>query len=155
MDVGQTAIAPATRHAAVSGLSDRLSYMLIEDGTLALAEASYGVIFSKDAIMHVADKEALYADFLRILRPGGSFVASDWYRGEAPVSDEMIAYVDSARLTLALDTLEGTGQTLRQVGIVDVETRDRTAWYRELAGDELLQAQGSDRANPRCGFDRS
>jgi SAM-dependent methyltransferase len=36
------------------------------------------VVFSKDAMVHIEDKAALYAEVLRVLKPGGRFTAADW-----------------------------------------------------------------------------
>jgi len=42
---------------------------------------TFDIVFSKDSIAHIADKEGLAADVFRLLRPGGWFVASDWLMG--------------------------------------------------------------------------
>ena len=36
---------------------------------------------SKDSMVQIPDKPAIYAEVLRVLRPGGRFIASDWLRG--------------------------------------------------------------------------
>ena len=145
-DIGKPAIDRAQDRAAASGLADRLSYILVESGPLPLADASFDVVFSKDAIMHVAGKRELYAEMLRVLRPGGALVIGDWYRGDLPYSAEMNAYVESASFTLALETLEETARALQALGFSDIGTRDRTAWYGELVHEELAQATGPDSA---------
>ena len=45
---------------------------------LPFAEESFDVVFSKDAIIHVADKRLLAAEIHRVLKSGGIFAASDW-----------------------------------------------------------------------------
>ncbi len=45
------------------------------------------MVFSKDAMVHIPDKEALFADIFRVLKPGGSVIAGDWMSStEAPFS---------------------------------------------------------------------
>lgn len=146
VDIGRPAIDRAKDRAAASGLADRLSYILVESGPLPLADASFDVVFSKDAIMHVANKRELYAEMLRVLRPGGRLVIGDWYRGDFPYSAEMNAYVESANFTLALETLEETARALRTAGFGDIGTCDRAVWYGALVQEELAQATGPDRA---------
>ena len=47
-------------------------------GPLPFADASFDIVFSKDALLHVPDKDALFAEIFRVLKPGGVFAASDW-----------------------------------------------------------------------------
>ena len=61
------------------------------------------IVFSKDAIIHIPDKETLFGDIWRVLKPGGWFTASDWLRkDEAPPSDEMCRYIEAEGLSFAM-----------------------------------------------------
>jgi SAM-dependent methyltransferase len=53
------------------GLSDRLTYKLVALGPLLFNRQDFDVVFSKDAVIHIEDKEPLLADIFRILQPGG------------------------------------------------------------------------------------
>jgi phosphoethanolamine N-methyltransferase len=145
IDVERPALDRAAARAESAGLTDRLSFQLVAPGPLPFAAAAFDVVFSKEAIIHVADKAALFAEVLRVLRPGGGFVVSDWFRSSAPFSEEMTAYVESGHLTFNMETLEATAETLRRIGFAQVTTRDRHAWYRERAHEELARAEGPDR----------
>jgi phosphoethanolamine N-methyltransferase len=145
IDVEQPALDRATARATAAGLAGRLSFQLVAPGPLPFADASFDVVFSKDSIIHVADKPALFAEVLRVLRPGGDFVVSDWFRGRAPFSEEMTTYVESGHLTFNMETLEATAEALRRIGFAQVTTRDRHAWYRERTHEELARAEGPDR----------
>ena len=59
-------------------MEERIDIQLVEPGPVPLADASQDVVFSKDAIVHIPDKETLARDAFRLLRSGGWFVASDW-----------------------------------------------------------------------------
>ena len=46
-------------------------------------------------MIHIPDKEALFADVFRTLRPGGLFIASDWMcRDDNPPPPEMEYYIE-------------------------------------------------------------
>jgi phosphoethanolamine N-methyltransferase len=105
IDVERPALDRAAARATAAGLTDRLSFQLVAPGPLPFAEASFDVVFSKDSIIHVADKAALFGEALRVLRPGGGFVVSDWFRGSTRFSEEMTAYVETGHLTFNMVTV--------------------------------------------------
>ena len=78
IDVVPDVIVLARALAEKKGLSDLVSFQLYTPGPLPFADSSFDVVFSKDAMVHVADKKSLYADVMRVLRPGGWLIASDW-----------------------------------------------------------------------------
>jgi SAM-dependent methyltransferase len=67
-----------------AGLAGRIRGVKVEPDGLPFAVASFDVVFSKDSLVQIPEKPALFADTLRALRPGGRFIASDWLlaRGE-------------------------------------------------------------------------
>ena len=80
---------------------------------------------------------------LRVLRPGGRFIASDWLRGgSGDYSPEMMEYFRLEGIAYNMVTLEESAAALRAAGFVDVEIRDRNAWYAELARKELSSMEG-------------
>ena len=143
VDVQQEFVDLATARAASAGLTDRVSYRLIEPGSLPFADASFDVVFSKDAIVHETDKEALYANALRVLRPGGHLLVGDWLRGEADALDAQVAaFVEFTGNEFTMVSLQQVGEIVARAGFVDVETEDRRAWYLGEATGELERLRG-------------
>ena len=147
IDVEQPVLDRATAHAAAAGLGGRVSYRLVAPGPFSLDDAAFDVVFSKDAMVHIADKPALYAEVMRVLRPGGTFVASDWLKDAGDPSPAVAAWLDTIGLTFHMETPEGSANALAGVGFVDVRMRDRTEWYRELARAEVARMR--DELRPR------
>ena len=58
-----------------------MTFQLVEPGPLPFADQSFDAVFTKDAIVHIPDKPPFYREVLRVLRPGGLFVGSDWLCG--------------------------------------------------------------------------
>ena len=82
IDVEAHLIDQSTARAESAGLEDQVRFKLVEPGPLPLDDESLDVVFSKDAIVHMPDKVAFYREALRVLRPGGLMVGSDWLRGD-------------------------------------------------------------------------
>lgn len=136
----------ARRLVAEAGLSDQIDIRLIDPGPLPLPNASQSIVFSKDSIMYIPDKEALAQDVFRVLRPGGWFVASDWLitQEQAP-SPEMEHYL-SKRLTAAsMASPLRYRHALEDAGLADIAFRNRNPWYLPRARKELARLLGPER----------
>jgi SAM-dependent methyltransferase len=110
---------------------------------LPFADRTFDMVFSKDALLHVPDKDALFAQIFRVLKPGGVFAASNWmiaHDGEP--SAEMKDYIAAEGLSFAMASPARYAQAMRRAGFTDVVTRDRNPWYRDVARRELEQLKG-------------
>jgi phosphoethanolamine N-methyltransferase len=144
IDVEQPLIERARRNIAAAGLAERIDLRLVEPGPLPFADDAFDVVFSKDSIIHIPDKAALYGEVLRVLRPGGLFVASDWLAGGGkPYSAPMRAWLDIVGITFDMETPENSAAALEAAGFVGVELRDRNDWYRQAVREEVALVSGA------------
>ncbi len=143
VDVEDGLVQAAASRAAAAALSDRLCFRTVEPGPLPFADGSFDVVFSKDAILHIADKEAFFREVYRVLRWGGLFVASDWMRSDDnPPSPAMERYVALEGLGFGLGSMARSRRALERTGFVGIETLDRHAWYQDLAYGEVERLSG-------------
>jgi phosphoethanolamine N-methyltransferase len=127
-----------------AGMTGRIRGVLVDCGPLPFDERTFDVVFSKDSLVQIPDKPAIFAEVLRVLRPGGRFIASDWLRGgAAEYSAEMLEFFRLEGIAYNMATLAESAQGLRAAGFEDVEIRDRHEWYLELAQRELEAMEGS------------
>ncbi|MCT2576641.1 MAG: methyltransferase domain-containing protein [Mesorhizobium sp.] len=142
-DVERPVIETAKRKAAAQGLQDRVSFVQGPPGPLPFTDASFDVVFSKDALLHVRDKDALFAEIFRVLKPGGVFAASNWmisHDGEP--SADMKTYLAAEGLSFAMASPARYAEAMRRAGFRDISVRDRNAWYSEVAREELARLKG-------------
>jgi phosphoethanolamine N-methyltransferase len=143
IDVDPVLLTQMDARIARAQLADRIKSLCVTPGPLPFESASFDVVFSKDAIVHIPDKAALYADIHRILRPGGRFIASDWLRGgTGAYSAEMMEYFRLEGVTYNMATLDQCAAAVKRAGFVNVEVRDRNEWYFGLAQRELDSMEG-------------
>ncbi|RJG43795.1 methyltransferase domain-containing protein [Mesorhizobium sp. DCY119] len=142
-DVEEPVIAVATKRAAERGLSARTKFVQAPPGALPFADASFDMVFSKDALLHVPDKHALFAEIFRVLKPGGVFAASNWMIGhDGEPSPEMKAYIAAEGLSFTMRSPAHYRKAMEDAGFRDIAVTDRNPWYREVARGELARLKG-------------
>ena len=158
IDIDPALLEHARRRIVHAGLADRIRALAVTPGALPFAAASFDVVFSKDSMVQIPDKPAMFAEILRVLRPGGRFIASDWLRGgEGEYSAEMQEFFRLEGIAYNMATLAGSAAAMRSAGFTDIEIRDRHDWYAPLARRELENMEGPlhDRILERIGAERT
>lgn len=143
IDVEPQLIAEARALALAEGLEDRLRFDLVEPGPLPYAVNSFDAVFSKDAMVHIPDKAGLFAEVMRVLKPGGVFVAADWlWRENAAESPSVKAWMAAVPLTFAFTTLAEAKQALHAAGFDAVSLRDCRAELQASNRREMEALEG-------------
>lgn len=142
-DVEPALLDRARQRVAKSGMADRIEFRLVEPGPLEWPDSSFDIVFSKDSMVHIPDKDAMFREILRVLRPGGVLAASDWLCGEnAATSPEWVRFRELGHLSLSVATARETELAMQSAGFSQVSTRDRNAWYALIAEKEVDQLEG-------------
>lgn len=143
IDIEPQLLERASKLAVEAGVSGQIEYRLVAPGPLPFEDNSFDVVFSKDALIHIPDKKALYAQIMRVLKPGAAFAASDWLSGDNAAGDEAFQqYISLTELDFTMATAEQTAEVMREAGFENVQTNDRNAWYARLSKHELAQVEG-------------
>ncbi len=147
IDVEHPVVSAARARIDASGLSDRVDIQLVEPGPLPFEDSRFDVVFSKDAIVHIADKHLLAESVFRVLVPDGWFVASDWLIGhDGEPSADMQHYLRLEDLGFGMASPEMYSNALASAGFVDVKLTSRNRWYAQLARDERGRLAGPQRS---------
>lgn len=143
VDVEDTVLDHARRLVHAAGFDDRIGCLKVVPGPLPFPPETFDIVFSKDSIVHIADKHALMAEVFRVLKRGGWFVASDWLIGhDGDPSPEMAAYIKSEGLDFGMASPARYRDAMERAGFTNVQVTSRNAWYREVAKQELARLQG-------------
>ncbi|XP_068596626.1 phosphoethanolamine methyltransferase [Brachionichthys hirsutus] len=102
-------------------------------------EGSFDVIYSRDTILHIPDKLALFKRFHSWLNPGGQLLISDYCCGEKPWTAVFEDYVKQRGYVLY--TPSQYGKFLEEAGFCRVRAEDRTAQFIQVIETELQSAE--------------
>jgi len=142
VDVEPPVLEAGRERVVAAGLDAKITQQLIEPGPLPFGDGTFDLVFSKDSIVHVPDKPALFAECMRVLKPGGWLAMSDWFRSTEPYTPEMSRYADHGPLKFALAPLGAAHDALFAAGFVEVATRDRHDWFTIQTRRELDWMRG-------------
>lgn len=146
IDVDSRLVAQASALSRREGLAGRITFQAVEPGPLPFAGESFDVVFSKDAMIHIQDKAALYAEVLRVLKPGGHFIASDWLFAEGAAADPAIrAWLADHPLRFVLTTTTEAREALERAGFADPRVIDRRRFLEDLNRREVAMLEGAGR----------
>ncbi len=132
IDIEEDLIRRCDKLAQSEGVGELVDFRCVSPGPLPIADGSVDVVFSKDSIIHIADKNALAVEIERVLKPGGWFAASDWLAGyEAEPSAEMRDYITAEGLDFELASATAYSTALAAAGFDNIAIDDRNEWARK------------------------
>merc|ERR1739844_725789 len=97
--------------------------------------------YSRDVILHIKDKAALFEKFFKWLKPGGIVIISDYCCGDGEPSERLQEYV--AQRGYHLLTPAEYGKVLESCGFADVVAKDSTDRFVEVLTSELTRTKAS------------
>ncbi len=142
MDVSEPLIALAKANVDAAGLSDRVDLRHCEPGPLPLDDTTLDVVFSKDSLIHVADKDAAFRDYCRMLKPGDWLAMSDWMCSPEPYSKDMEYWLEMEGMSFHMWPHNFYNGALEAAGFTEIEVVDTSADYRSLCDAEYAQMKG-------------
>lgn len=129
-----------------AGLARRIRFDLVEPGPLAFAGQSFDLVFSKDAMVHIPDKASLYGEVLRVLKPGGWFIAADWlWKEGAETSPPVTAWLSKGPLKFVFTTPAEAADALRAAGFASVSITDCRTALQASNREEIAALEGPAR----------
>ena len=143
IDVEPRLIEEARALVRSAGLEAKVRFDLVEPGPLPFADESFDAAFSKDAMVHIPDKPALFAEVMRVLKPGGHFIAADWlWKEGAESSPSVKAWMAAIPLTFAFTTLPQAEEALARAGFTNLRIRDCRAALQASNRREMEALEG-------------
>jgi len=139
LSTNMVSIADGYRAQSAAGVKFRVQFHVEDATTMEYPRDFFDVIYSRDTILHIADKEALFRKFFSALKPGGVLLITDYCRGEGEGSQAFKEYVKQRGYNLL--TVPEYGATLQRAGFSDVEAVDNTKYFIQILKDEMERFQ--------------
>ena len=122
------------------GYADRINFRCIEPGPLPVEDSCIDHFYTSGVLCHIQDKQSLFSDVFRVLKPGGMLLGYDWF--VVQLNAAIDAWMQAAGIHLHTTRLQAHVNTMRAVGFEEVNSEDATEWYIEQAANELEKLQG-------------
>lgn len=142
IDIDAASVAAARQESTRRGLQESTVFQHVSPGPLSFPDGHFDVVFSKDSIVDLPEKEPIFSELFRVVRTGGRAVISDWFRGSEPYTEEMRAWATTGDETYEMDTIGNAAEYLSAAGFTEIEMDDRNDWYCQLARDEYERLKG-------------
>ena len=154
IDVESRSIEQANSAVEAAGLSERISFKVVEPGPIPAANESFDIVFLKDVFCHLADKNPLFSDIHRVLRRGGILAFSAWTTGIATTPEDAATPRVVRRpdgLVLYFEPLAHYVTGLESSGFSSVVTTQHSAILLERTRRELDTVRGLQQQYPDSG----
>ncbi|KAM7479643.1 hypothetical protein LguiA_027856 [Lonicera macranthoides] len=102
-------------------------------------DSTFDVIYSRDTILHIQDKPALFKSFYKWLKPGGKVLISDYCRRAGTPSPEFAEYIKQRGYDL--HDVQAYEQMLKDAGFDQVRAEDRTDQFMKVLQKELNKVE--------------
>src|SRR5215469_6041507 len=137
IDLEAAAIRVAQAWVRKRGLTDRVTFAVADASRpLDFAPQSFDAIICIDAISHFPDRQAVLAEWSRLLKPGGSAIYTDPLVMTGPLSSREIAIRSSHGLVLYMP-FSSNERAIAAAGLSLVHVEDRTENLARFAAGRL------------------
>ena len=134
VDLSHEMLEAAGARARAAGVAG-VSFVRGDITWLEFRAGCFDVVWSRDSLLHVADKPALFARLRRSLAPAGQVLITDYARSPAEPARGFAEYVAASGYHL-LD-LDSYGAALAAAGFDGVVVEDRTEQFAAILQSEM------------------
>jgi len=142
VDIEPDLIERSNRRARRMGVEDGARFVLVQPGPLPFEDDAFDVAITGGALTQIAGKAEIFAEVLRVIRPGGALRSYEWTTNASEPSADMLYFFEMEGLTYALETPETYERLLLEAGFTDVRIVDDTPWYRRQVREEYERMRG-------------
>jgi phosphoethanolamine N-methyltransferase len=142
IDLEEHLIERARKRARELGLDRQTEFLVVQPGPLPFPGETFDIVLSSGAFTQIAEKQTVFEECRRVLKPGGVLTSYDWMKSEGEYSKDMLYFFELEGLTYSMDTPDNHRTILQDSGFTDIEIVDASDWYRRQVRREYEQLRG-------------
>jgi len=124
VNISPDQVAFANRLRELNGLDERVQFFVSDYSSSLLDSGGYDYVFGVESICHAIDKDKVYEEAFRLLRPGGVFAMMDYTEEREPATKSETELLDDFRIGWAIETyIQDHLASLSNVGFRNVSER--------------------------------
>ncbi len=119
--------ARANEKAQAAGVAERARFHQLDALSTGYPDESFGVVWAVESLMHIADREAFFAESMRMLTPGGTLAVATWSVRDGELDDderELVRQILVHQVMPDFSSLEEHVRLARAAGFTDVAMVD-------------------------------
>lgn len=116
-------------------------HQVADDFDYPFPDNSFDIVFSKEVLLHIADKASLCKELFRVVKPGGKIIILDWLVVGHELGPQITLMMKMDGLDLKMATLEEYKITLREAGfdiVSEVCANERYVGYTQNNIDWII-----------------
>ncbi|GGY02616.1 SAM-dependent methyltransferase [Streptomyces hiroshimensis] len=155
ISVSRGQVARATALAGAAGLSGRVEFRYADAMQLPFEDNSFDAVIAIESVFHMPDREQVFREIRRVLRPGGRLVLTDFFE-RAPIAAGMRSVMDRCLrdFIMTLARPEDYVPMLSRAGLRFTELLDITEQSVRRTFEQMSKARG-DGGELRTAFDEA
>ncbi|XP_062521240.1 uncharacterized protein LOC134196183 [Corticium candelabrum] len=118
-------------------LFDKVQFEICDVTVREFLPETFDVVYTRDTLLHIADKPTLFKKFLSWLKPGGRLLITDYCCGTDPWTPDFAEYVKHRGYHL-LD-VRSYGKIIEEAGFTKVVAEDKTSMFVSVLTEELTK----------------
>jgi phosphoethanolamine N-methyltransferase len=126
--------------AAEMGYAGQVEFRCVKPGPLPVEDNSFDYFYTSGVVCHIENKQSLFEDVFRVLKPGGWLLGYDWFAVQPNAAID--AWMQAANLHIYNSSLQAYADNMNAAGFETINTQDATDWYVKQAANELERLQG-------------
>jgi phosphoethanolamine N-methyltransferase len=126
LDVAEEMVQISEERRLESGLSG-VRFLHGDIRTAALGEATFDLVWTRDCILYLAEKDVVWAQVARCIKPGGQLFVTDFVRGDGERSPAFLGYLEAC--SYHLQTLGDYAASLEAAGLRVTAREDITGEF--------------------------
>ncbi len=147
MDLETSVLERAKKRVLAAGLEKTIRLQQVMPGPFPVDDDSFDFVVCKEMLCHIEDKKSFYAELVRVIKPGGWLIGSDWLISNqatgTPAYESWRTRLKDAGLIFHFASFDETVAGFGNAGLENVQVSDNFDWINGIHDEHHERVHGS------------